>query len=572
MNDNTPAKTNETAIAPYVEETVQLLDPRAEGGIAVHDSKKGLRMWAATVSAGWKEPGAQNPSVVRDGKMRIHEDTGAAPGLKAALAKSDGFALTITMLSNNIADCMKQMLCSYGSVKVFGDHNGLTVMRMVDGAVDKKIILPSDPQFAKTLDMCKAVTFIPFALAEWTEGENPEPYIVFPDGYLPYRLRFGSVNSARVFVDSLQAIKRLTGGQLIGVPLHLSLSYQSKMYPDKKDNQLKRTVVPIWSPVLKHPKGIALGARQIQGILTAGIQDASQLALPAPIDMSDPEVVEAVLVADEKVDRIEATEGGEVTEAEFTPAADLRDIRTLTAQEVPGRRKDDYFRACQKTIFATDQGRPALVARMAKASGVEIDAPSLVLLCERATHEQWAICNEVMCKALAAYHGTEEPTKEAKPVITSGDPYAEQTPITKPANPVETKPVTGKKVEEPTKPAEVAPAPVEEKKPEEPAPKPTQAKRRKGTTPATGGGIDMSLVNNYVLLERDPTPAELDAATDWGGKHLTEAQFSQLVLLAGGINVTFVMMQARKKGITDFGDMVRLIDQFWDEDGKGATS
>ena len=562
MNDNTPEKTTANRslahAQPYVAETVSLLDPRAEGGIAVHDSSKGFRMWAATISAGWKVPGEQHPRVVRDGVMRLHEDTGEAPGIKAALAATGGKSLTITMLSDSIADCLKQMLCSYGATKVFGDQNALTVMKMEGGQVVRSVITKDDPKFGPTLKLCKAVTFVPFALAEW--GDDNEPKMQFPDGLMPYRLRFGSVNSARLFVDSLQAIKALTGGRLKGVPLMLSLSYQSKMYPDPADNQLKRTVVPIWRPVLKHPKGITLGARDIQRVMLAGMADAEMLALPASIDMNDPEVVEAIIEGEQQMEReVEADPGtGEVIDAVFTNANP--DLRTATTQEVPRRRVDDYFRATQNTPFATDAQRPNMVRRMAIAAGVELGEPSLALLAEKATADEWDIANETLCKALAAYHGTEE-FKPAKAVVSAADPYADAKPVTG------TKPV----VAPAETPAAVAPV-------EDPKPKPAQAKKREPAekveepTPApaevakpTPAAV-LPTVNNYVLLERQPTPAEAEQAVDYVAEHLTEDQFAKLVEFAGGINPAFVVLQARKNKVTDFGGFMRLIDHEWKEE------
>ena len=569
MNDNTPEKTTANRslahAQPYVPETVSLLDPRAEGGIAVHDSTKGFRMWAATISAGWKEN--DSPRVVRDGMIRLHEDTGPAPGIAAALKAHGGKALTITMLSDSIADCMKQLLTAYGSTRVYGDNNGLTIMGVRDGKMVHDVILPGDPKFAPTLKLCKATTFIPFALAEWGDGDDPEPKMQFPDGLLPYRLRFGSVNSARVFVDQLQAIKRLTNGHLKGIPLLLSISYQSKTYFDEKEQKIKRTTVPIWNPVLKHPKGLTLGTAMIQRVMLAGMADAQMLALPAPMDMTDPEVVEAIIESEEKIDREVHADPttGEVIEGQFTETNP--DLRTITTQEVPRRRVDDFFRAGQSTPFVRDSQRPNMVRRMAIASGVELGEPSLALLAEKATADEWEIAMETFCKAVAAYHGTEE-VKPAKAVVSAADPYADATPVTG------TKPAE-KPTETPTAAAVVV-APVED-----PKPKPAQAKKRETaakveeTTPAPAAPTEevkptpaavLPTVNNYVLLERAPTPAEAEWAVEYVAEHLTEDQFAKLVEFAGGINPAFVVLQARKNKVTDFGGFMRLIDHEWKEE------
>ena len=122
------ANKQENQIATYVEEPVKLLDPRAEGGVISYESGQSMKMWAATISAGYKD--GDTPRVVRDGKIRLHEDMGEAPGIKAALAATEHKSITITMLSDNIGDCLKQLFCAYGTVKIFGDQNSLTTMNV----------------------------------------------------------------------------------------------------------------------------------------------------------------------------------------------------------------------------------------------------------------------------------------------------------------------------------------------------------------------------------------------------------------------------------------------------------
>jgi|GEM_PF-4891237 len=519
---NALANKQENQIATYVEEPVKLLDPRAEGGVISYESGQSMKMWAATISAGYKD--GDTPRVVRDGKIRLHEDMGEAPGIKAALAATEHKSITITMLSDNIGDCLKQLFCAYGTVKIFGDQNSLTTMKLENGKQVRETIPSSDPRFQSMLSLCKPCTFVPFALAEWDEQNNPS--ITFPDGLVPYRLRFGSINSAKAFVDSLQAIKRLTGGHLVGVPLVLSIAYKTVMTPD-----LKRQSVPVWNPVLKHPKGIQFGARDIQRVLTAGIRDAQQMALPASIAL-DEQVMEAVVVSEE---RIADEETGEVI-----MQGSHQDLRTITTAEVPARRQEDYFKAMQGTPYVTDAHRPRLIQRMADAAGVVISNPSLRELAEVATASEWEICAEVMCKAAAAYHGTEE-TKPPKAVV-SDDPYAQLNEAANTQQVVVTEPVQEAVITEP----------VRKQKPPEAEPEKQAQEEAKAELPK---------VNNYLALDRQPTAEESKAASAYTKKHFNADQFMQIGKAAGGIDVRFVILEARRQGITDFTQTMRLLDE-----------
>ena len=178
---STLTKQDTANIAPYVEEPVKLLDPYAAGGIKTHDSSQGLRMWAATISAGFKEN--NTPRVVTDGKFRLHEDMGDAPGIRAALDDSGWKSLTITMLSDSIGDCLKQLFTAYGSTKIFGDEKSLTLITRDGQGQKRQTVLAGTPEYEAALKQCKASTFVPFALAKWDEEGNPS--MSFPDGLAP---------------------------------------------------------------------------------------------------------------------------------------------------------------------------------------------------------------------------------------------------------------------------------------------------------------------------------------------------------------------------------------------------
>lgn len=496
MSDGQLVKQGQLLAPAVTEQPVMLLDPRAEGGVTQYQSGVNLRMWAATISAGFKED--NTPRVVRDGKIQLHQDMGDAPGIRQALEATNYVSLTITMLSDDINECLKQMFTCYGNVKVFGDQHQLTVMRMNDGRQERKVITPADPLWRETLRMCKPSTFVPFALSAW--GDDNNPFLYWPDGFIPYRLRFGSLNSARAFADSLQAIRKLTGGRLVGVPLTLTLVYKTVMTPD-----LKRQTVPVWNLVLKHPSGMPMRSADIQRVLTAGTQDAQMMALPASIDV-DPEVV---YQADELIEsQLENAESGE---PHLNPDA----IHTVSTGAKTSTRVEDFFRATQGTPWSTDEFRPILVQEMADAAGIALESPSLRLLAEQATTEEWGTCTLVMCRKAADFHGT-EPNKPPKAVATDSNPF-EDVEFTAPAS----------GPAEPPKEDVVA------------------------TLPQVG---------SYLTLDRKPTKDEEKAATAFIKKHLSPDQYKAIGTVAGGIDPRFVILEASRKGLISYPDIRRLVD------------
>jgi hypothetical protein len=389
MNHTLSKQDNQLAAAP-VEETVAILDPRAPGGVTQYGGAEQFRTWAATISAGTKEEGKQNPTISRDGRIYLHEDMGPAPGIREALEQSGGKKLTVTMLSDRIGECLKQMFVCYDKVKIFGNEKALTVMKLDnDGNQMREVVHAAEnpEKFQRLLSMCKPSTFVPFALAAWDEDQLP--FMVWPDGFVPYRLRFGSINAARGFVESLQSIKKLTGGRLVGVPLELTLTYKWVMDP-----KLVRRQVPVWTVRLKHPSGMPMRTETIRNVLAAGIQDASVMALPASIEMEE----EALFAHDERI------------ESELDEAAVRKAVEGSVEERV-----QDYFRAMQGTPWATDEFRPDMVAKCAAAAGLVLDNPSLKELAEVATDEEWKAASETYTWAASQFHGTTQTgTKEAR--------------------------------------------------------------------------------------------------------------------------------------------------------------
>ncbi|HWD39792.1 MAG TPA: hypothetical protein VG944_13160 [Fimbriimonas sp.] len=515
---NTIAR-QDSNLASYEDEPIKLLDPRSKGGVLEYESGKSLRMWAATISAGKKD--GDRPTVTKNGVICLHEDMGEAPGIRAALEATKFKSVTITMLSNNIGDCLKQLFCSYGKVKVFGDEKSLTAMWLDDQKKQqRKVVAAGDPEFDKYLAMCKASTFVPFALAAW--GEDGNPGLSWPDGFIPYRLRFGSLNSARAFVDSLQAIKRLTQGHLMGVPLVLSIADKSVMTPE-----LDRRKVPVWNLVLKHPSGLPMRAADIQRVLTAGIRDAQQMALPANTDFDPEQLADAERAIEQQI-----TEEGEVVDTNLNPGA----VKVAVTGDATETRIADYFRAMQNTPYTDDGVRALLVEKCANNAGIVLERPSLRLLAELATPDEWRICAETFCKAAAEHHGTEQ-TKAARQIVDDANPYDDPPKVDAKEAAVDPTPYV------PDDQREVPKEPAAEAQPE-------TAKQ----------AAKLPTVKNYLTVEREPTKEEADVAKEYARQHLTQDQFMEIGKACGGIQPLMVMLQARKLGATSFGDIMRVVE------------
>lgn len=382
-------------------ERVELLDTRSETGLATIEGGQQLSMWAATISAGFMKDG--KPQVARDKKIQLHKDMADCSGIEAALDATGYSSLTITMLYDNVNECLKQLFCNYGSTKIFGDSDKLTCMKIADGKVARTEILKGDPRFKATLETCKVSTFVPFYLAEWdSDGADAQPRITFPDGLIPYRLRFTSKHSVNSFVQCLLSAKKITGGKLAGIPLTLSLVNKKVMTPT-----LERREVPVWSLVLKHPSGLPMTTNQVRSILQAGIEDAAQLALEAP--RYDHEAVfEAEAILDATAEDVE--EAAEQIQSGDSPEGRRLQFFAIVRDCPLG--KDERQRAV--TLMAETIGlSPGLYCRDGKAS--------LSKFVQNVTPEQWDDAVEALCLETINYKAPHSVQQEPETVIEERD-------------------------------------------------------------------------------------------------------------------------------------------------------
>lgn len=327
------ATTQTRGIAQYTPEVVELLDQHSETGVSRIEANARLSH-LATISAGYKE--GNRPMVERGGKIHLHEDMGDAPGIRSALEATGYRSLTIVLLYDDIAQNLRQMFTNYGSVKMFGDKHSITCLKAGKTPTDppSKIVYQAGTEdYKKCIAQCKVSTFVPFALGQWQDGQ---PMVIWPDGLLPYRLRFGSKSSAINFIEAIRAIKQLTGGVVKGVPLELTLGKRSVLTP-----QMERREMPVWRVCLKHPSDMPMTAHAVRNILEQGTANYGSMALPAP-DV-DPEIIFA---------------HDEIFEVD--PALDDEATATLTTGISADLIKSQYFSLTKGTPYA-DEKRAEMV-------------------------------------------------------------------------------------------------------------------------------------------------------------------------------------------------------------------
>lgn len=289
---------------------LSILDPYALNGLAVEESRIEA---IATISAGFKADGANNPTVSRDGRIHLHDPSDRAPGLRAALERGGSKRLTIALPWDDISLCFRSRFARYSATRleVYGDEHGLTEIRPTKGGVERILYLPGgeDGQYEALKATCKAVHRLYFLLAEWRDGE---PVIVMPDelGSL-YGLRTTSRNSARSLLSTMSTVRRMTGGRLAGIPFDLTIDYRDTSGPDGT-----RRNVPVWVMGTKRPGGLAVSALEYRRIIMAGLRQGEQLMLAAP---GDDEVTAALLVESVIDDDalMAAAEGGRADKAAY---------------------------------------------------------------------------------------------------------------------------------------------------------------------------------------------------------------------------------------------------------------
>lgn len=314
----------------YTPPKIKTLNRFVESGIS-EDAPE--MVWRATISAGKMGADGKTPMISRDGEIYLHEDRGPAPGLKEALERNGGKKLTITFLDDDPNKVFTQLFVAYGAVKIIGDEKSLTVSKLVGDTVERKVLMAGTDEYRKARSICKESTFIWFALAEW--GEDGMPYVVFPDGLQPYRLRTTSVNTVKNLKAALNTALRITKGRLAGIPFEIALEMHNTLTPYKA----QRRDVPAFTFVFNPPRAVMMRTFDLAAKLAAGINDAGMLALPAVSD----NIRSAI------VDEIEA----EISEDEEA-------MTTLTTGISAELIKSQYFSLTKGTPYA-DERRAELV-------------------------------------------------------------------------------------------------------------------------------------------------------------------------------------------------------------------
>jgi hypothetical protein len=250
------------APAPAPLDTFRPLDTFA-GGLA----DEAPRLDAlATISAGDRGPAREDnkPGLPRrsmDGTIKLHDATGRAPGLRAALERTQYTALTVAFPWDDPALFIQQRFVRYSTsaLEVYGDHREL---RVLDGQTQRTVAAGSE-EYRRLLDTCAVSVSVYFMLAEW----EPQPAVVLPDGLGFYRLRFTSRNSLRSILNGLRALGRFTGGRVAGVPFELRIDYR-----ETTDRTQKRRTIPVWVLVMRPPSTVKLASHNWAGVVRGALR------------------------------------------------------------------------------------------------------------------------------------------------------------------------------------------------------------------------------------------------------------------------------------------------------------
>lgn len=267
----------------------------------------------ATVSAGYRAISKDGklglPQRSTDGTIFLHDPEGRAPGLKAALAKTNGKRLTIAFPLDDPKAFVQMRFVRYSATRLeaYGDEKAIELIGE-DGK--RQTLTAGTPQYAAFVKdaKTKCAVSVYFCLAEWTPDG---PQVVFPDGFGYYRLRTTSRNTLRSLESQLKTVSKFTRGHIAGVPFDLSIDY-----PEVADSTGRRRKVPVFRFVCKPPQQIALTSKTFAGIVGSALSEGQKLlALPAPVE----ETVEtaAYELIEPTDDEIAALENGGLCEPEF---------------------------------------------------------------------------------------------------------------------------------------------------------------------------------------------------------------------------------------------------------------
>lgn len=281
-------------------ESFEVLDIYSETGTREKSSRPDA---LATISAGFKNDKGI-PTVSRDGTIHVHDPEGRAKGLVDILKRNGGKRLTITPAFDDPKAFIQTRFARYSASRLecYGDQFGITeiydtgkkkvVAGKQEAVYDRRVFGAGTTEYKDLKATCKVSCSLYFYLAAWNEDGTPK--ILFPDGFGMYRLRFTSRNSLDNLLDNLKTVAYYNGGHVAGVPFELQIVAR-----EIADATGSRRKVPVWTMTMKHPTIKELDSRAVRQMLTAGIQEAQQLSLPAPraetIDMATGEIIDVDL-------------------------------------------------------------------------------------------------------------------------------------------------------------------------------------------------------------------------------------------------------------------------------------
>lgn len=420
--------------------------------------------WLGTISAGFKNDKGY-PQASRDGTIYA---SGNCPNLQEILKANGGKKLTIALLSNDLTELIHQHYVLYSATRLLahGDMFEMVVYEELDRKTPKgesiyvRQVYGADThpeEYAAWRARCKAAWDMFFTVAVWKEDVTAS--IEFPDGVGQYRLRSTSRHSRASVQNKLRLIQRITGGQIAGIPLDLTLQYY-----DVADGQGTRRNIPVWDVALQPPGGVRLASGNFGGILGAAVEEMRKmrvLALPAPATAEDYE-------------RAEARDVGAILEpivAVEPTAAELAAVSTPGAPCNPRDVQAAWFATVDGSFLDSEAARSTFIAKHTHTR-----TASLAEFCETATVEEAEALITAARHAVLERERTEAPETQTGPIVAP------------PATPIDA-PVIN------TAPADIAP-PAEPPAPPKP---PSPAPRREA--PAAAGADALTRKREDLNLE-----------------------------------------------------------------------
>lgn len=377
-------------------DTFEVLDVYSETGTRETTSRPDA---LATISAGYKSDKGL-PTVSRDGTIHIHDHEGRAKGLADILAKNKNKKLTITPAFDDPKAFIQTRFARYSAsrLEAYGDQHGITEIvdtgkkRAVNGKqepiYEHRTHAAGTPEYQALKSTCKVSCSLYFYLAAWNDDGTPK--ILFPDGFGMYRLRFTSRNSLDNLLGNLKTVAYYNGGRVAGVPFELQIVAREVADPTGA-----RRKVPVWTMTMKHPTIKELDSRAVRQMLTAGIQEAQQLSLPAPraetIDMATGEIIDVDL--DQTV-------------------LDDDDLRQLSDGQSPRFRMKKWYATVRGTILEDDKSRHNFLATLT-------DYDSILDAAKYLEQSQWDDLITAANQWINEHHAQEQQEKQDQRMATA---------------------------------------------------------------------------------------------------------------------------------------------------------